>query len=1096
MAVHPFHLVFRFLTVPGRVWVMGTLLVLLPVCLAVAQPNAPLRIEEGRPFFVTPFTPEAYQGYHQNWAVVQDRRGITYVANRDGVLEYDGRMWRLIRTPLGTTVRALAVDARGTVYVGQQGDFGYLKPDSLGNLAFASLTEQVPADQRDFADVWTILPTPEGIYFHTTHHLFRWDGTQLQSWEHTEGFHTAFVVRGQLYIRVKHVGLMTLQDDALQLVPQGERVAETRIFVMLPYGSREILLATWEGSLFLYDGETLRPFATGADAYLKRYHPYHGVILADNRYAFATIGGGVVVLTPEGQVAQVLDQESGLTDSIVNYLYADTQGGLWLALNSSGIMRVDMPTPVTVYERPEGLRGAVYGMIRYQGQMYVATASGVFVLESYMPLLGEEPQRPRFTSLSADLQEAWDLTVVGDILYIATNQGLYQYSQGQVRRVTEDQTFSLLASEVHPGLLYAGTKKGLQLLQQREGGIWQKGTLVVQGKEIRSMAEQVDGTLWAATRHQGLLELRFNRGIGQEPAMRHFTEKHGLVKLNNLAVTQVAGAPLFFSDEGAYRFRETSAARPAHFEPETTLFSSDMQPATLQMLRADTQGRVWMVYRDRIVVATPEGQAYRYAEPPALRFFRSSNSLLHVEADGRVWFNNGDLLFRYDPTLKKAYDQPFPTFIRRVSTVDKPRLIFGGAFTSPQGLLSAEQQAAHVPVLPFSQRDLLFEFAAPNVSGVGETQYQYWMEGASPDWSPWINAPQQAFPNLNEGGYRLHVRARNGQGVVGREVVFAFRILPPWYRTWWAYVLYVLSGTCFALFAWKYVHMVKAQRLAARQALELQRERVLNERLQEANTRLQEANEQFQQADRLKDEFLATTSHELRTPLTAILGYTAIMKEETPSEAPHREFLDMIEESGMRLTQTLTEFIDLARLRAGTVQVYLDRHPVDTLATDAVVRFLGRAHRKQLTLDIARPPIPVYALVDENLFGRVLDHLIGNAIKFTDAGGVVVEVRADDAQVYVDVRDTGIGIDAQFLSHLFEPFFQGSQGLNRAHRGNGLGLANTAQFVGLMQGQIAVQSTRGEGSVFTLTFPRFLQHDARTTQGAVEEPRSTLSQLL
>jgi signal transduction histidine kinase len=1053
------------------------LLSLLPVLLAVAQPTNHFSIEEGRPFFVTPFTPETYQGYHQNWAVVQDKRGVTYVANRDGVLEYDGRTWRLIRTPLGTTVRALAVDTQGTVYVGQQGDFGYLKPDSLGNLAFASLTEHVPAHQRGFTDVWTILPTPEGVYFHTTNRLFRWDGTQIQSWEHAEGFHTAFVVRGRLYIRVKDVGLMTMQDDTLRLVSEGARFAEIRIFVMLPYGDREILLVTREAGLFRYDGQRFHPFATDADAYLKRYYPYHGVLLANNFYALATIGGGVVVLTSEGQVVRVLDQESGLADSIVNFLYADPQGGLWMALNSNGIMRVDLPTPLTVYERSEGLMGAVYAMTRYQEQIYVATANGVFVLEPYVPLQGEQPQHPRFTALSKDLQRAWDLTVVGDFLYMATDRGLYRYHKGEIAQITEDQTFALLASKVYPGLLYVGTKKGLRLLQQQATRVESLGTLWEADKEIRSMVELADGTLWAATRHQGLLELRFNRGLGLEPAVRHFTEKHGLVKLNNLAVTQVAGAPLFFSEEGVYRFRETSAARPARFEAETTLFSGDMQPTTLQMLREDAQGRVWLVYRDRIVVATPEGNGYRYAEPPALRFFRSSNSMLHLEANGRVWFDNGDLLFRYDPGLQKAYDQPFPTFIRRVSTVDQQRLIFGGTFASPQGLPAAEQQPADRPVLPFSQRDLLFEFAAPNVNGVGETQYQYWMEGASSEWSSWMTAPQQTFPNLDEGLYRLHVRARNGQGVVGQEIVFAFQILPPWYRTWWAYVLYVLCGISFVVFAWKYTRMVKAQRLAARQALELQRERVLNERLQEANTRLQEANEHLQQADRLKDEFLATTSHELRTPLTAILGYTAILKEEITADAPHREFLDMIEESGVRLTQTLTEFIDLARLRAGTVQVYMERHALDTLSTDAVVRFLGRAHRKQLSLEIVKPPIPIYALVDENIFGRVLDHLIGNALKFTDTGGVVVVVQADDTQVYVEVRDTGVGIDAQFLPHLFEPFFQGSQGLTRAHRGNGLGLANTAQFVGLMSGQISVQSTKGEGSVFTLTFRRFVESE-------------------
>src|SRR5690606_38870176 len=135
------------------------------------------------------------------------------------------------------------------------------------------------------------------------------------------------------------------------------------------------------------------------------------------------------------------------------------------------------------------------------------------------------------------------------------------------------------------------------------------------------------------------------------------------------------------------------------------------------------------------------------------------------------------------------------------------------------------------------------------------------------------------------------------------------RILPPWYRSWWAYGVYGGFVLALAFFGWRYRVMVREHRKARLQAEELARERVLNERLQEANVRLQEANDRLVQVDRLKDEFLANTSHELRTPLTAILGFASILKEEVRDE--HQEFVGFIDENGQRLLRTLDALLDL-----------------------------------------------------------------------------------------------------------------------------------------------------------------------------------------
>ena len=115
--------------------------------------------------FIRKYMPQEYGAQEQNWAVAQDDRGIIYVGNNVGILEYDGASWRMIRMPNQTVVRSLAKDDHGRIYAGALGEFGYLAPDEHGQMQFVSLLEHVPAENREFADVWRTLVTPEGVYF-------------------------------------------------------------------------------------------------------------------------------------------------------------------------------------------------------------------------------------------------------------------------------------------------------------------------------------------------------------------------------------------------------------------------------------------------------------------------------------------------------------------------------------------------------------------------------------------------------------------------------------------------------------------------------------------------------------------------------------------------------------------------------------------------------------------------------------------------------------------------------------------------------------------------------------------------------------------
>lgn len=1021
--------------------------------------------EQGLPFAGEHFAPQEYQQYPQNWAVTQDRRGVVYIANNDGILEYDGESWRLISTLTNAFVRSLAVDSTGTIYVGLLGDFGYLKPDSVGVMRYESLYDEIDPGDRTFKDVWGTHATPDGIYFQAKERLFRWDGTTMKVWKSEEGFHTSFALQNQLYVREIGRGLLHMVDDSLRRVPGGEQFVHTPIHVMIPRSDGRILIGTQEDGLYLYDETAARPFVTEADPFLAEYKLYHGTALPGGKAALATLGGGVLVIDEEGHLLRVLDPAAELPDGVINYVHADARGGLWMALNSNGVAYADPVSPLTVYDERVGLKGLIYAIRRHQGDLYVATGSGLFVLEQE-PLsleVRQEGKRSSFHQISG-VSIAWDMVSTKHGLLVATDGGVY--SVRERGRLTEDKAYIIAVSEHRDGRIYVGTEEGLSILEFDEEGGWSQDKIEGIEEEIRSIREARNGTLWLGTIRGSVLRVQFDNGVEKAPRVSRFGPEDGLPEDFSF-VSSIGDQIVALSGKGVFHVQEQSQIGSANttkvrFVPDTTLLPRrSVEGRSLEALVEDSSDNVWMLVGSRAYIAKREDGSFVRREVKELRFPKEDPTPMYIDDDGVVWVGNGRELIRYDSRIEARPITEFQTLIRRIKALPNGKTVYGGAPRTGEAKgLGTDVQ----PEVTYHNNTLRIDVAAPVYSSPTPIKYQYQLEGKDSGWSEWQEQASVQYTNLAEGEYRFRVRARTARGVIGSEASFAFDVLPPWYRTWWAYFAYFGGTILIGLGYWRYYQIVQENKRAREQAKELARERMLNERLQEANEQLKQANE-------LKDNFLANTSHELRTPLTTILGFTDVLKDEAPPH--HQEFLDIIETSGQRLMRTLNALLDLAKLRSGVMEANLKKVDVVLRAQDVVDVFRHKVQEKGLDLHLEVPDTSIYAYLDDRYLERVLDNLVSNAVKFTEEGSVTVEVEGNDRQVHIHVRDTGVGIEEEFIPHLFEDFKQESSGMDRSHEGSGLGLAITARLVELMHGTIHVESTKGEGSTFTITFPRY-----------------------
>ena len=244
--------------------------------------------------------------------------------------------------------------------------------------------------------------------------------------------------------------------------------------------------------------------------------------------------------------------------------------------------------------------------------------------------------------------------------------------------------------------------------------------------------------------------------------------------------------------------------------------------------------------------------------------------------------------------------------------------------------------------------------------------------------------------------------------------------------------------------------------------------------LHEQNLLVTQKNMQLEKANRVKSEFLANMSHELRTPLNAVLGFTGTMLMELPGalNTEQKKQLEIVRDSARHLLALINELLDLSKIETGALHITVREVCCQTLISDVCKTLMPLVAQKKLDLIVELPPEPIEIMTDIRLLKQILINLVGNAIKFTDDGTVTVLLRRSghgaEAAIWIDVTDTGIGIDAVDLDKLFLPFTQIDATMARRFEGSGLGLSVSKKYAEAIGAELHVDSVPGQGSRFSI----------------------------
>lgn len=532
------------------------------------------------------------------------------------------------------------------------------------------------------------------------------------------------------------------------------------------------------------------------------------------------------------------------------------------------------------------------------------------------------------------------------------------------------------------------------------------------------------------------------------------------------------------------------------FDPQTQSFISyqekdGLASKVIQSLLSDRDGKLWIGTNKGLSVFNPTRKAFRNFDSGDGLQPGSFNRMAAYEGQqNRLFFGGINGLNRVDPT--QLPDNLFipPVVITHLHVFNRPIWLRSLQIT-----------------LPHHQSTVTFGFAALNYSHPERNQYTYKLEGFDKGWSLKGTGRVATYTNLEPGTYTFRVKASNNDGH-WNEKGTAFRVIlePPYWQTWWFRTIgaLLLMGSTYLLYQrrvrilklgkrrlevmvsqrTKEVFQQKEQLRNQAEELRSQTETLqsqanemhhLIEELSERRIQEKTAREEAEKANKAKSVFLATMSHEIRTPMNGVLGMAYLLND-TELVDQQREYVDTIVQSAQNLLGIINDILDFSKIESGHLELEEGEIDLPQCIEEVLDLFASKAAQSNLDLVYQLDPqVPLHLIGDSLRLRQILINLVGNAVKFTDRGEVLVNVKLhqplvdSELKLLFQVRDTGIGMAREQLHRLFKAFSQVDSSMTRRYGGTGLGLAISERLIKLMGGDIQVESVEGTGTTFTFT---------------------------
>jgi signal transduction histidine kinase/CheY-like chemotaxis protein/HPt (histidine-containing phosphotransfer) domain-containing protein len=1025
----------------------------------------------GRPLLQV-FKPADYQGGRRVNATAQGRDGVLYFGG-DGIIAYDGATWRHCAIGNNLGVRGLAIDEKGLIWVGGTGEIGYCEKDSMGELHYVSVLPRLPPEHRDQLVVWDVEVTPRGIVFSAGNKIMRWDGKSFTIWPLPEARQAVSqTISDAVYIAHPETGLWKLEGDHPVLAVPCDPSLKCVPCFLEPLGG-DAFLAVTTADLVRLDGPKMTLLPGNCGNFIRENLVSAACSIDDHTLAIGTYRGGVVLVDPRGDILRVINRASGLPSQCVNGLFLDREKNLWIT-TQGGIARMDTSEAVTVFDEVNHLTGGSISAIAvHDGCLNVITGDGVLAL------------KPRSTPLSAAAFEPLpnpDLKR-SHLALQSHARGLLNAGFGGIRLLQPDGTLQeiyrtpldvehLLESRRHPGRIYFADRKSVGWIAEANGR-WQTHPQQAPLSETAtSLAEDTLGNLWVGTCSRGVLRITFDES-GATAKITYFEPGAALPAGSGpIKVGSLQDCVLLLTETGILAHNLADET----FHPVDALRGLTLG---LALSNPDANGNVWLAAETALADGSTRpvigeltlDKVHRpvWRELPVSGIESAGTPAvlcLHEETAGHpvLWVGGTEGLLRVK--LDEPGSQPvsFNTLLSAVNTL------------SPDGHAALPLVGRQTPRLPYARNRIEIRFTATTFRDARYVRFQTQLAGFESDWTDPNARNVREFSYLSDGAYSFKVRAASVDGRWSEPAAYTFVILPPWFRTPWAYVSFALATG--GLIYGGYRFRIRQIQVRSRQLEALVRRRT----------------EELAHANAAKTDFIANMSHEIRNPLNGVIGLAGLLQESQLNSQQH-DLTVSLHKCAEYLSTLVEEVLDFSKIEAGRITI--DAHPFDLRAmlADVGAIFAWQSREQQMPISIhVEPDLPKAFIGDEAKIKQIVINYVSNALKYAGRGPIEIAVDSrrlpgGAADIAIEVRDQGPGIPFDEQPTLFEKFSRGRRAQQEKIRGAGLGLAVCRAYGGKMGGTVGLTSTPGEGSAFWLKVALRVATTTPARMAVEERPR-------
>lgn len=729
------------------------------------------------------FNRRQYAGATQNWDIAQAETGFMYFANNDGLLEYDGANWRVLDHIKNSIVRSVK-EIGSRLYTGSFEELGYFEYDSLQNLNYISLWDN--AIPSGIGYIWDVHSWNDNVVFRSEESLiFFKDNSLVAIIDAPSRFASSFVVNGLLLVHDTEDGLMEVRGDKVFPVAGGDVLINHEVTTILSLSDSKFVVGTMKEGLFLWDMQRMVKWNVESDILLKQNNIYCGQKYKDSFLVFGTIQGGIVVTDLNGKVFMQIDKDKGLKNNTVLSINIDREGNIWAGLDN-GIVRVNFNSSVTFLQGYYNL-GTGYCIDRYQNDFYFGTNQALFTIPE-KKFLDPLKNRNDFERVSGSEGQVWTLFHDQNNMLCGHHLGAFSIQNKKAVKLTPQGVngvwnFKPINGETN--MLLSGTYQGLCRFEKLDGKWSFKNKLPGFEESSRYMEWDDSVNLWVSHGYRGVFKLRFSKDFSAVTQVDTFPNEAFPGNHAALVLSKVRGKCIFASADGIFNLSEkgNSFERDVHYN---AYFEVGNFPNSLQ---EDRFSNIWYFYNNSVgVLRYMEDGSYTKIENPFLSLERklvSGFEFVFVQDRQNALFGIEDGLAHYSSYDKKNYQISFKTHVRTFKEMSDT---VNYSFNS---LDSNSMDADLKPRFKFKNNTFDVSYVASFLEGSG-VLYSTYLQGFDQVYSDWSETKTRTFTNLHEGSYRFGVKAKNRYGVEADPIYFSFEVLPPWHRTVYAKIAYLI----------------------------------------------------------------------------------------------------------------------------------------------------------------------------------------------------------------------------------------------------------------------------------------------------------------